>query len=128
MIQRLNKRSLARAVNILISQDRRLKMIVSKYGPHHSGNASKAFTHCYIILEQQVSRASAKMECLRKRCTAGCIPYQPTSETKNAAVLGKHGSVFCKNLSGLFVLLPQLSTAPHKGEQSKQTCPKEDQC
>ena len=61
MSNRLNKRSLLRAVQILAAKDRYLKRIVNTFGPPPLWEREQGFhTLIYIILEQQVSLASAR--------------------------------------------------------------------
>jgi DNA-3-methyladenine glycosylase II len=61
MTVRLNKKSLIKAVEYLEVRDRRLKLVVSKFGPPPLWDREEGFkTLIYIILEQQVSLASAK--------------------------------------------------------------------
>lgn len=58
---RLNKKSLIEAVEYLEVRDRHLKLVVSKFGPPPLWEREEGFkTLIYIILEQQVSLASAK--------------------------------------------------------------------
>ncbi len=58
---RLNKKSLIKAVEYLEVRDRHLKLVVSKFGPPPLWEREEGFkTLIYIILEQQVSLASAK--------------------------------------------------------------------
>jgi len=58
---RLNKKSLIEAVEYLEVRDRYLKLVVSKFGPPPLWEREEGFkTLIYIILEQQVSLASAK--------------------------------------------------------------------
>ena len=61
MTVRLNKNLLTKAVEYLEVRDRLLKLAVSKYGPPPLWERVEGFkTLIYIILEQQVSLASAK--------------------------------------------------------------------
>ena len=61
MIVRLNEKSLIKAVEYLEKRDRLLKLVVSKFGPPPLWEREEGFeTLLYIILEQQVSLASAK--------------------------------------------------------------------
>lgn len=61
MIVRLNKKSLVKAVKYLGVRDRQLKRVISKFGPPPFWDREEGFkTLIYIILEQQVSLASAK--------------------------------------------------------------------
>lgn len=61
MSDRLNEKSLIKAVEYLEGRDRQLKLVVSKYGPPPLWKREEGFkTLIYIILEQQVSLASAK--------------------------------------------------------------------
>ncbi len=61
MTVRLNKKSLIKAVEYLEVRDRHLKLAVSKSGPPPLQEREEGFkTLLYIILEQQVSLASAK--------------------------------------------------------------------
>ena len=61
MTVRLNKKSLIKAVEYLEVRDRHLKLVVSKFGPPPLWEREEGFkTLIYIILEQQVSLASAK--------------------------------------------------------------------
>ncbi|MBW1643580.1 MAG: DNA-3-methyladenine glycosylase 2 family protein [Deltaproteobacteria bacterium] len=61
MTVRLNKKALIKAVEYLEVRDRQLKLAVSKYGPPPLWMREEGFkTLIYIILEQQVSLASAK--------------------------------------------------------------------
>ena len=61
MTVRLNKKSLLKAVEYLEVRDRHLKLVVSKFGPPPLWEREEGFkTLIYIILEQQVSLASAK--------------------------------------------------------------------
>ena len=61
MTVRLNNRSLIKAVEYLEVRDRHLKLVVSKFGPPPLWEREEGFkTLIYIILEQQVSLASAK--------------------------------------------------------------------
>ena len=61
MTVRLNKKSLIKAVEYLEVRDRQLKLAVSKVGPPPLWKREEGFkTLIYIILEQQVSLASAK--------------------------------------------------------------------
>lgn len=61
MTFRLNKKSLPEAVAYLEVRDRQLKLAVSKFGPPPLWEREEGFkTLIYIILEQQVSLASAK--------------------------------------------------------------------
>ena len=61
MTVRLNKNSLIKAVEYLEVRDRHLKLVVSKFGPPPLWEREEGFkTLIYIILEQQVSLASAK--------------------------------------------------------------------
>ena len=61
MTVRLNKKSLIEAVEYLEVRDRHLKLVVSKFGPPPLWEREEGFkTLIYIILEQQVSLASAK--------------------------------------------------------------------
>ena len=61
MTVRLNKKSLIKAVEYLEVRDRHLKLVVSKLGPPPLWEREEGFkTLIYIILEQQVSLASAK--------------------------------------------------------------------
>ncbi|MBW1815212.1 MAG: DNA-3-methyladenine glycosylase 2 family protein [Deltaproteobacteria bacterium] len=61
MTVRLNKKSLIKAVEYLEVRDRQLKLAVSKFGPPPLWKREEGFkTLIYIILEQQVSLASAK--------------------------------------------------------------------
>ncbi len=61
MTVRLNKKSLIKAVEYLEVRDRQLKLVVSKFGPPPLWKREEGFkTLIYIILEQQVSLASAK--------------------------------------------------------------------
>jgi len=61
MTVRLNKKSLIQAVEYLKVRDRQLKLAVSKFGPPPLWKREEGFkTLIYIILEQQVSLASAK--------------------------------------------------------------------
>jgi DNA-3-methyladenine glycosylase II len=58
---RLNNRMLLEAVRYLASRDRHLKSIISRFGPPPLWERAQGFkTLLYIILEQQVSLASAK--------------------------------------------------------------------
>jgi DNA-3-methyladenine glycosylase II len=57
----LNKKTLLKAVGYLKARDRQLKLAVSKFGPPPLWKREEGFkTLIYIILEQQVSLASAK--------------------------------------------------------------------
>jgi len=61
MTVRLNKKSLIQAVEYLKVRDQQLKLVVSKFGPPPLWKREEGFkTLIYIILEQQVSLASAK--------------------------------------------------------------------
>jgi DNA-3-methyladenine glycosylase II len=61
MTVRLNKKSLIKAIEYLEVRDRHLKLVVSKFGPPPLWEREEGFkTLIYIILEQQVSLASAK--------------------------------------------------------------------
>ena len=61
MTDRLNKKSFIKAVEYLEGRDRQLKLVVSKFGPPPLWKREGGFkTLIYIILEQQVSLASAK--------------------------------------------------------------------
>jgi len=61
MTVRLNKKSLEKAVEYLEVKDRQLKLVVSKFGPPPLWKREEGFkTLVHIILEQQVSLASAK--------------------------------------------------------------------
>ena len=61
MTVRLNNKSLIKAVEYLEVRDRLLKVVVSRYGPPPLWQREEGFkTLIYIILEQQVSLASAK--------------------------------------------------------------------
>jgi DNA-3-methyladenine glycosylase II len=61
MTVRLNKKALIKAVKYLEVRDRQLKLVVSKFGPPPLWKREEGFkTLIYIILEQQVSLASAK--------------------------------------------------------------------
>ena len=61
MTVQLNKKSLIKAVEYLEVRDRHLKLVVSKFGPPPLWEREEGFkTLIYIILEQQVSLASAK--------------------------------------------------------------------
>lgn len=61
MTVRLNRKSLIKAVEYLEVRDRHLKLVVSKFGPPPLWEREEGFkTLIYIILEQQVSLASAK--------------------------------------------------------------------
>ena len=61
MTDRLNKKSLIEAVEYLEVRDQQLKLAVSKFGPPPLRQREEGFkTLIYIILEQQVSLASAK--------------------------------------------------------------------
>lgn len=61
MTNRLNKKSLIEAVEYLEVRDRQLKLAISKFGPPFLCRREEGFkTLIYIILEQQVSLASAK--------------------------------------------------------------------
>lgn len=61
MTNRLNKKSLIEAVEYLEVRDRQLKLAISKFGPPPLCRREEGFkTLIYIILEQQVSLASAK--------------------------------------------------------------------
>ena len=61
MTVRLNKKSLIKAVEYLEVRDRQLKLVVSKFGPPPLWKREQGFkTLIYIVLEQQVSLASAK--------------------------------------------------------------------
>ncbi len=61
MTVRLNEKSLIKAVEYLEVRDRHLKLVVSKFGPPPLWEREEGFkTLIYIILEQQVSLASAK--------------------------------------------------------------------
>ncbi len=61
MTVRLNKKSFIKAVEYLEVRDRHLKLVVSKFGPPPLWEREEGFkTLIYIILEQQVSLASAK--------------------------------------------------------------------
>lgn len=60
MTNRLNKKSLIEAVEYLEVRDRQLKLAISKFGPPPLCRREEGFkTLIYIILEQQVSLASA---------------------------------------------------------------------
>jgi len=61
MTVRLNKKSLIKAIEYLEVRDRHLKLVVSKFGLPPLWEREEGFkTLIYIILEQQVSLASAK--------------------------------------------------------------------
>ena len=61
MTVRLNKKSLKKAVESLAVRDRQLKLAVSRFGPPTLWKREEGFkTLVHIILEQQVSLASAK--------------------------------------------------------------------
>jgi len=61
MTVRLNKKSLKKAVEYLEVRDRQLKLAVSQFGPPPLWKREEGFkTLIHIILEQQVSLASAK--------------------------------------------------------------------
>ena len=61
MVVRLDKKSLLKGVEYLEVKDRQLKLVVSKFGPPPFWEREEGFkTLIYIILEQQVSLASAK--------------------------------------------------------------------
>jgi DNA-3-methyladenine glycosylase II len=61
MVERLNEESLLKAVQILILRDQHLELIVSRFGPPPLWERKPGFeTLIYIILEQQVSLASAR--------------------------------------------------------------------
>jgi len=61
MTVRLNKKSLEKAVEYLEVKDRQLELVVSKFGPPPLWKREEGFkTLIHIILEQQVSLASAK--------------------------------------------------------------------
>ena len=61
MTVQLNKASLIKAVEYLEAKDRHLKLVVSNFGPPPLWEREEGFkTLIYIVLEQQVSLASAK--------------------------------------------------------------------
>ena len=61
MTIRLDKESLVKAVKYLEVRDRQLKRVISRFGPPPLWEREEGFqTLIYIILEQQVSLASAK--------------------------------------------------------------------
>ena len=74
MTVRLNKKSLIKAVEYLEERDRQLKRAVSKFGPPPLWRRVEGFkTLIYIILEQQVSLASAKAAYIKLLKKTGSI-------------------------------------------------------
>jgi len=86
MTVRLNKKSLIKAVEYLEVRDRQLKLAVSKYGPPPLWMREEGFkTLIYIILEQQVSLASAKAayeKLLRKIGSVTPVNFLKLSDTE----------------------------------------------
>ena len=75
MTVRLNKKSLIKAVEYLEVRDRQLKLVVSKFGPPPLWKREQGFkTLIYIVLEQQVSLASAKAAYEKLLKKLGSIP------------------------------------------------------
>lgn len=86
MTVRLNKRSLLKAVEYLEMRDRQLKPIVSKFGPPPLWEREEGFkTLIYIILEQQVSLASAKAayeKLLKKTASLTAVNFLKLSDAE----------------------------------------------
>jgi len=117
---RLNKSSFVKAVATLVTKDRYLRRIVSKFGPPPLWKREEGFkTLIYIILEQQVSLASAKAayeKLLQKAASLTPASFiklsdaelkligfsrQKMSYGRNLAEAVMHGSIDFSALSGL---------------------------
>ncbi len=86
MTVRLNKKSLEKAVEYLEVKDRQLKLVISKFGPPPLWKREEGFkTLIHIILEQQVSLASAKAayeKLLKKRGSITPVNFLKLSDVE----------------------------------------------
>ena len=115
---RLNKKTLLNATRLLAARDKRLKRIVSDFGPPPLWKREEGFhTLVHIILEQQVSLASAKAA-YDKLCRKIESVTPERFLTLSAAELrligfSRQKAAYCRNVAEAIVSgdldLPQLS-------------------
>ena len=104
MTVRLNKKSLIRAVKYLEVRDRQLKSIVSTFGLPPLRKREESFkTLIYIILEQQVSLASAKAayeKLLEKAGSITSVNFLKLSDAELRSIgFSRQKTSYCRNLA-----------------------------
>lgn len=104
MTVRLNKKSLIKAVEYLEVRDRQLKLVVSKFGPPPLWKREEGFkTLIYIILEQQVSLASAKaayQKLLKKIRSITPVNFLKLTDAELTLIgFSRQKTSYCRNLA-----------------------------
>ena len=108
MTVRLNKKSLIKAVEYLEVRDRHLKLVVSKFGPPPLWEREEGFkTLIYIILEQQVSLASAKAaydKLLKKIGSITSVNFFKLSDVELKLIgFSRQKTSYCRNLANAII-------------------------